>query len=222
MQEAVSVGGIERIRLSSLEPNDIQEDLISTICRNEKICRHLHISLQSGDDSVLLKMGRPYTTEYFSSLLNRLYGAIPDLAVSTDVIVGFPGEEEKNFQQSLEFVRRSAFSRLHVFKFSPRKGTRAAEMAPQVGAEEKERRSKEMILLGEKLARSFQEAFLGRTFPVLLEERKKLEGTSIWEGLTSNYLRVRAEMGEGYWRGVLVNVRLEESMNGLIKGQFTG
>lgn len=79
-----------------------------------------------------------------------------------------------------------------------------------------------MILLGEKLARSFQEAFLGRTFPVLLEERKKLEGTSIWEGLTSNYLRVRAEMGEGYWRGVLVNVRLEESMNGLIKGQFTG
>jgi len=223
LQMAVSVEGIERIRLSSLEPTDIQEDLIETICRNEKICRHLHIPLQSGDDTILQRMGRPYQTDYFSKLLKRLYSSIPDLAVSTDIMVGFPGESEENFQQGLEFVRRSAFSRLHVFKFSPRKGTGAAQMTPQVPPEEKERRSRKMILLGEELARSFQDAFLGRTFPVLLEKEVNLpEGKGLWEGLTSNYLRVRVKLGEGNWRGNMLNIRLEKSLSGFLQGQFVG
>lgn len=219
LKMAVTVEGIERIRLSSLEPADITEELIETICWNEKICRHLHIPLQSGDDTVLQRMGRPYNTDYFSKLLNRLYSKIPDLAVSTDVMVGFPGEDGEKFRQSLEFVQSSAFSRLHVFKYSPRKGTRAAQMTPQVEAKEKERRSKEMIQLGQKLARSFQDTFLGRTLPVLLEKEENLQGTVFWEGLTSNYLRVRVNMGGGNWKGKMANVRLEESMGGFLKGR---
>jgi len=221
LQAAVAVDGIERIRLSSLEPSDIREDLIKIMADNEKICRHLHIPLQSGDDLILQKMGRPYGTEYYSDLLKRLTAEIPDLAVSTDLMVGFPGESEANFQQSLDFVRSSAFSRLHVFKFSPRNGTPAAEMTPQIRLAEKERRSREMISLGEELSRLYQEKFLGRIFPVLLEKEKTSlqEERGPWEGLTSNYLRVQVEIAApGDWRGKIVNVLLEESCNGYLKG----
>ncbi len=233
--DAVTVPGIERIRLSSIEPADFNEELIKVIKENEKICRHLHIPLQSGDDSVLKKMGRSYDTAFYTALLNRLREGLPDLAVSTDVIVGFPGEEKEQFLQSCNFVRESAFSRLHVFKFSPRRGTKAAEMIPQVAPEVKEQRSRMMIALGEELSRAFQEKFLGRELSVLFEKELEAgageDGSDLWmsrelrgeyrlsEGLTSNYLRVRA-LTAGNWRGKIGEVRIEKSFRGYLQGSL--
>lgn len=219
LQRAVKVDDLERIRLSSIEPTDVTDDLIGVISRNERICRHLHIPLQSGDDTILWKMGRPYKTDYYRNLLDKLYREIPDLAISTDIMVGFPGEDEEKFQRSLEFVRQGSFSRLHVFRYSPRRGTPAAEMAPQVEAREKEKRSKKMIQLGKELTRAFQETFLGRTIPVLLEEEDpRLPG--FWEGHTSNYLRVRVKMGAGDWKGKVVYPRLRENRGDYLKGEL--
>jgi len=234
---AVTVPGIERIRLSSIEPADFTEELIGVIKENEKICRHLHIPLQSGDDYILKKMKRPYDTTFFKELLARLRDGLPELAVSTDIIVGFPGEEEEHFLRSLNFVRECAFSRLHVFKFSPRRGTEAAEMTPQVAPQLKESRSRMMIALGEELSSAFQEKFLGRRLPVLFEkeiqETKKNEdngseppltkkaksGHLLFEGLTSNYLRVRA-FTPGNFRGKIADVLLEKSFPGYLQGTF--
>ena len=229
LEMATTVKGIERIRLSSLEPTDLHEGLIRVIRSNDKICRHLHIPLQSGDDTILMAMGRPYDTDYYYNLLQRLHGEISDLAVSTDIMTGFPGESEDNFLRSLDFVREAGFSRLHVFKFSPRKGTPAADMPQQIPQPVKEKRSKEMISLGEKLAGVFREKHLGRISSVLLEKEIETdiaaseahdEERVIWEGLTSNYLRVRVKLKAGDWRGKMINVLPEISGDGFLCGKF--
>jgi len=233
LADAVKIPGIERIRLSSIEPADFHDELIRVIKENEKICRHLHIPLQSGDDGILKKMGRPYDTAFYTGLLKRLREGLPDLAVSTDIIVGFPGEEEEQFLQSYSYIKESGFSRLHVFKFSPRRGTRAAEMGNQVLPEVKEKRSRRLLELGEELSRTFQERFLGRKLTVLFEKELE-EGTGkvcsdlgappvpgrdyrLSEGLTSNYLRVRA-LTPGNWRGKMGEVLIEKSFQGYLQG----
>lgn len=218
------VQGIQRVRLSSIEPSDFTEELIEVLVEEKRICPHLHIPLQSGDDEVLKMMGRPYDTSFFSSLLRRLRKKIKDLAVSSDVIVGFPGEEERHFRNSLNFVRECAFSRLHVFKFSPRPGTEAAGRKPQVPPEVKEKRSREMITLGEELSRKFRDRFLGRALPVLFEKevdtpRDERDEMVFMEGFTPNYLRVRALL-PGWYRGEMGLVRLEKSCHGYVMGTY--
>lgn len=206
LRDGLCLPGLERVRLSSLEPADFSPDLISVITGNEKICRHLHIPLQSGDDTVLQKMGRQYDTSFFRGLLKELRRTLPDLAVTTDIIVGFPGEGEKEFNNSLNFVRECAFSRLHVFPFSPRRGTRAASMTPVVPSTVKKERSGRMLELGRELAQKYREKFYGRTELVLFE--KKLEPMQSYEGLTSHYLRVRVCTGEDL-RGRSLDVLLQ-------------
>ena len=178
-------------------------------------------------------MGRPYDTAFYTGLLKRLREKLPDLAVSTDIIVGFPGEDEEQFLQSYSYIKESGFSRLHVFKFSPRRGTRAAEMGAQVLPEVKEERSRRLLALGEELSRTFQERFLGRKLTVLFEKEVE-EGTGnacsdlgvpvvpgrdyrLSEGLTSNYLRVRA-LTPGNWRGKIGEVLIEKSFRGYLQG----
>lgn len=205
--QAVSISGIERIRLSSLEPSDFDDRLLAVIKEHKIICRHLHIPLQSGDDTILKRMGRPYNLAFYAGLLEKLHHQIPDLAVSTDIIVGFPGEEEEHFQNSYNFIKESAFSRLHVFKYSPRRGTKAFEMESQVPFQTKEERSRKMIALGEELSQNFQEKFVGRILPVLLE--KEIDPNCL-EGLTSNYLRVRLS-GPASWKGSMKEARIEKN-----------
>jgi threonylcarbamoyladenosine tRNA methylthiotransferase MtaB len=209
LEKAVAVGGIERVRLSSIEPWDFGDKLLQVVQENEKVCRHLHIPLQSGDDAILREMGRPYDAAYFGSLLKKLRGALPDLAVSTDIMVGFPGESEEQFRRSFNFVRECAFSRLHVFKYSPRSGTKAAAMANQVSPEVKERRSREMIDLGKELEENFQERFIGRRLHVLFEKVLPGEKGVLLEGLTTNYLRVRAP-GPAKLRGQIREVLIKQ------------
>lgn len=216
LEKAVMVKGIKRIRLSSIEPTDFDEKLIEVIAGNEKICRHLHIPLQSGDNAILKRMGRPYNTLFYSGLLNSLREVLPDLAVSTDIMVGFPGEGDEHFLSSFNFVKSSSFSRLHVFKFSPRRGTKAVGMDAQVVPEIKDERSRKMIALGEELSSIFQEKFTGRQLSVLFE---KVLDEGMLEGLTSNYLRVWA-YGPGNLRGKIRKVLIKESCRGYLKGSL--
>ncbi|MDO9534304.1 MAG: tRNA (N(6)-L-threonylcarbamoyladenosine(37)-C(2))-methylthiotransferase MtaB [Bacillota bacterium] len=216
LEKAVMVKGIKRIRLSSIEPTDFDDKLIKVIASNEKICRHLHIPLQSGDNSILKTMGRPYNTKFYSGLLNSLRELLPDLAVSTDIMVGFPGEGNEHFLSSFIFVKSCAFSRLHVFKFSPRSGTKAEGMDAQVAPEIKDDRSGKMIALGEELSSIYQEKFPGRELSVLFE---KVLDEGMLEGLTSNYLRVRA-YGPESLRGQIGKVLIKESCDGYLKGSL--
>ena len=221
------IQGIERFRLSSIEPADISPELVQVVKDDNRICPHLHVPLQSGDDQVLEAMKRPYNTMQFYYLVQYLHAEIDDLAISTDIIVGFPGEEAVNFHNTYTFVKKCQFSRLHVFKYSPRKGTPAAEMQPQVPPKEKEDRSRQMIELGEQLALNYQGRFLGRTLPVLLESRVSLnerpeteKSPPAWEGLTPNYLRVRLPC-QGASQGEVCPVRLEASLPGYVLGKRT-
>ncbi|MBO8128547.1 MAG: tRNA (N(6)-L-threonylcarbamoyladenosine(37)-C(2))-methylthiotransferase MtaB [Peptococcaceae bacterium] len=183
----VKVPGLWRLRLSSVEPTDITGELLEIIASEPACCPHLHIPLQSGDDEVLRRMGRRYDTSFYAGLLDKARALIPDLAVTTDIMVGFPGESRDQFERSLHFVRQMGFSRLHVFKYSPRRGTPAARYPGQVPAREKDRRSKEMLALGEELQHRFASRYVGRTMDVLVEQEYDREH---YEGYTGNYLRV--------------------------------
>jgi len=196
---------IRRLRLSSIEPQDLlamgEEDLAAFfgLWRDRRLCRHLHLPLQSGCSATLQRMGRRYTAADYARLVAAARQAIPDLAVTTDIIVGFPGESEAEFQASYDFAAAMAFAKLHVFRFSPRRGTAAARLTP-VSARTMKERSAAMLALSEKGAAAFRRAFVGRTMEVLWEEKARKNkpvfsektGFYVWTGLTDNYLRVYA------------------------------
>jgi threonylcarbamoyladenosine tRNA methylthiotransferase MtaB len=214
----VELPGLVRLRLSSVEPLDVTSELIAVVATHEKICRHFHIPLQSGDDMVLKRMNRHYTVKYFRKLIQEIRRNIPEVAVTTDVMVGFPGETNEQFTNTFHFVEEMAFSRLHVFKYSSRQGTPAAKMPDQVPAAVKEERSKQMISLGNKLARSFALNFLDRQVEVLVEESLR-EFPGLCEGLTSNYLRVIFP-ASGELRTKLVKVNTSEIVGTALKGSL--
>jgi threonylcarbamoyladenosine tRNA methylthiotransferase MtaB len=177
---------VPRLRLSSLEPWDLRPDFFD-LWADSRLCRQLHLPLQSGCDAILQRMARRTTTAGFAELVTAARARLPDLAVTTDVIVGFPGETDEAFEESLRFVERMAFARLHVFSFSPRPGTAAARMPGALPGEVKVARSRELRQLGARQARAFQERFLGRTMPVLWQVSSQ---DGVWRGLTDNYLTV--------------------------------
>lgn len=184
----LSATDVQRLRLSSLEPWDLSPDFFE-LWDDPRMCRQLHVPLQSGCDVTLRRMARRTTTREFSTLVAAARARIPDLALTTDVIVGFPGESESDFRASYRFVEALDFARLHVFQYSPRPGTCAAGMPGQVPVEIKAARSQAVRQLGARQARAFHRRFLGRTLPVLWEMSK--DG-SAWRGLTDNYLTVTA------------------------------
>lgn len=214
LDELERIPGLLRLRLSSIEPSDITGELVERIISSEKICPHLHIPLQSGDGEILKLMNRPYTPEEYLYLVRWLRELKSDLAISADVMVGFPGEKEEHHRRSLSFVRSVNFSRLHVFAYSPRPGTPAAEFPGQVESAVKERRSREMIELGKKMAASFRRKFIGSLQEVLIE---KVSPYDFGEGLTPHYLRTRVALdgrGRG-WPGKAVTAKIEKE-----EGQF--
>jgi len=177
---------LARLRLSSLEPWDLEEGFFG-LWADPRLCPHLHLPLQSGCDGTLRRMGRRVTTRQYARLVEAARAAIPDLALTTDVMVGFPGEDEAAFAESLAFVERMGFARLHVFPFSPRPGTPAAGMADQVPRPVRRERARRMRELGARLAERFRRRFVGREREVLWERRR---ADGLWYGLTDNYLRV--------------------------------
>lgn len=182
-----NIDGIYRIRLSSLEPRILTEEFIKEIASLDKLCRFFHISLQSGCDETLKRMHRRYTTDEYRKIVCNLRKYIPEVGVATDIMVGFPGETDKEFEESYMFVKAMGFSHMHVFQYSPRKGTKAYGYTEQVEKRIKEERSKKMIELAEEMKVEFNKRFLGKTMDVLYENVTK-DGFN--EGLTDNYIRV--------------------------------
>ena len=181
---------LPRLRLSSIEPWHLEPQFLE-LWNDSRLCRHLHLPLQSGCNATLRRMGRRYTAREFRNLVERAQARIPDLAVTTDVMVGFPGETDREFEESLRFVEGVGFSRLHVFRYSPRPGTPAAQYADQVPADIIAARGETMQTIGEALGRQFRERLLGQELPVLWETCDTATGW--WSGLTDNYVRVVTE-----------------------------
>ncbi|NLK65143.1 MAG: tRNA (N(6)-L-threonylcarbamoyladenosine(37)-C(2))-methylthiotransferase MtaB [Tissierellia bacterium] len=187
IEDINKIEGIERIRLGSIEPNLITEDFMKRYAALNKTCDHFHLSLQSGSDNVLKRMNRRYTREEYKKNVEEIRKFLPDAGITTDIIVGFPGESDEEFNETLEFVKKIRFSRIHVFKYSIREGTKAAEMKPQVDQSVKSQRSKLLIELGESISNEFMKEFIGRELSVLIETKKD---NNIYEGYTTNYLKV--------------------------------
>lgn len=191
IQSVLAKTGVERLRLSSLQPQDITPELLA-LWQDERLCRHLHLPLQSGSDSVLRRMKRRYTVADYERAVAMAREAIPDVAITTDIMVGFPGESDDEFEESYRFCQRMGFANIHVFPFSERPGTLAAAMLEKVGDRVKRERSERMLKLARESSLRFRQKFLGRTMMVLWEQR--VEGE--WVGLTDNYIRVFASSDE--------------------------
>jgi threonylcarbamoyladenosine tRNA methylthiotransferase MtaB len=186
---------------------DITDDLIDAVASLPKCAHHFHISLQSGSDRILKFMRRGYTSAEFEDIVNRIKVAIPDVGLSTDVMVGFPGETEQDFKDTCELIDRVQFSRLHVFRYSPRSGTPAAEFPDRVQNSVASRRSQEVRSLGESLARKFRSQMLGQVSEVLVEDTR--EGKDkILAGYTSNYVRVLIADAPDELAGQIAKVKL--------------
>jgi threonylcarbamoyladenosine tRNA methylthiotransferase MtaB len=183
------IDGIERVRLSSIEPMDVSDELINEISHLHKCAHHLHISLQSGSDKILRLMRRGYTSAEFENLVNKIRSAIPNVGISTDIMVGFPGETEQDFAETREFISRIRFSRLHVFRYSPREGTPAVKFPDRVPDRISSKRSNEIIALGERMLREFYSSMLGQYADVLIEDAREGKD-NLLAGFTSNYARV--------------------------------
>lgn len=179
---------IPRLRLSSIEPWDIDAPLLLQ-WENPRLCRQLHVPVQSGSDAVLKRMGRSITTAQFAHIVRVARAISPDIAITTDVIVGFPGETDAEFAASLDFVAQMAFARLHVFPYSERAGTPAVRLPKPVPRVVRTERAAQMRALGEQLAADYRLSFIGRTLPVLWEHR---DAGGLWHGLTDNYLEAVA------------------------------
>lgn len=212
------VDGIERIRIGSIEPSLVTDEFVAAAAGMEKLCSHYHVSLQSGCDETLIRMNRRYTTEEYKKAITRLRESIPDVAVSTDVMVGFPEETEEEFEKTYKFLAETKFSKIHVFKFSPRKGTPAATFRGQVDGRAKEARSKRIIELSGHCAREFNKTHLGREMPVLYEHETRKDG-NVFEGLTPNYIRVLAK-GNNNLVGNIRETRIIREENGYVIGEI--
>ncbi len=211
IQAVHQIEGIRRIRLGSLEPGIITEEFARALSELPKMCPHFHLSLQSGCDDTLKRMNRRYTSEeyYEKCCILRRYFENP--ALTTDVIVGFPGETEEEFQKSRDFVDKVNFYETHIFKYSRREGTKAAAMENQVSEQEKARRSAVLIELGEKKRKAYEQSFLGKEVEVLVEEEALIQGKPMQTGHTKEYIRIAFD-GDKSLKNTIVKVRVDNDL----------
>lgn len=206
-----NVKGLKRVRISSIEASQITDEVIEVINDSKIVVRHLHIPLQSGSDSVLKRMRRKYSMEFFAQRLNRLKEALPGLAVTSDVIVGFPGETEEEFMETYNFIKEHKFSELHVFPYSKRTGTPAARMEDQVDEEVKNDRVHRLITLSDQLAKEYSSQFEGEILEVIPEDKYSEDPAGDhYEGYSDNYLRVVFKGNEDML-GKIVRVKITKA-----------
>jgi len=218
LDRLVALPGRWRLRLSSIEPMEVSDALLARLAaRPDRLCPHLHVPLQSGSDAVLRRMGRPYSSAEFLAKVGRIREVLPQPAVTTDVLVGFPGETDEDHRATLRVCREAAFSRIHVFPFSKRPGTRAAAMKPEVPRDVIRARRRAVAALGEELAARFRESLIGGTAEVVLE--RLLPGGEA-EGTSERYVRVRVTgLTPAAARRDLVAVRLARTAGGRLEGE---
>jgi threonylcarbamoyladenosine tRNA methylthiotransferase MtaB len=186
LQRIMTETDVPRLRLSSLQPREITPELIG-LWHDTRLCRHFHLSLQSGANSVLTRMKRNYAVGDYQQAVALIRELVPEVAITTDIIAGFPGETEAEFRESYALCRQIGFARIHVFSYSPRQGTQAATLPDMVGDKMKRERSQRMLSLARESAQNFRQGFLGKTIPVLWEKRS---GDGVWTGITDNYIKV--------------------------------
>jgi len=218
LEEVGKIDKIERIRLSSIEPTLIDHEFMERIIKIGKVCDHFHLSLQSGSPTVLKRMNRKYTPEEYRNIVNIIRQYMPNAGITTDIIVGFPGETDEEFKETYDFVREIGFSRIHVFKYSPRRGTPAAKYENQVDGNVKNIRSEKLISLGEELMKRFNSNFIGATLSVLFEEKSKKD-EDLMEGYTTNYIRVKAKKDLSLI-GEIVDVKIKEGKDDYLVGEI--
>lgn len=206
------IEGLERIRLGSLEPGIITKEFVSNICKLSKICPHFHLSLQSGSDATLKRMNRRYDAGQYYEKVKLLREYYDEPAITTDVIVGFPGETEEEFIETREFLETICFYEMHIFKYSKRQGTKAASMENQISDSLKTQRSNILIQLGQVWARKFRNRLIGQEREVLFEEMKIMDGQRYMIGFTSEYVKVAKKTEEDFGNKI---------KKGLIKGFLT-
>ncbi len=208
---------IPRIRVSSLEPEDFRLEWLE-LWKNPRMCRHLHLPMQSGSDYILRRMARRYNSERYRTIITTARRLVPGIAISTDIITGFPGESDSDFEQTYQQAIELQFAKAHVFRFSPRQGTAAARMKGQIKEEVKKARSERLLALNDQDGKRFRQQFLGETVQVLIESYKH----GRWEGLTDNYLRVEVDdlpdQPNRDWQNTLVNARLAQLVDDGVLG----
>ena len=203
LERISDVDGIERIRLGSLEPRIITEKSAARLAENRKLCPHFHLSLQSGCDDTLRRMNRHYTTAEYAAGVEYLRKAFSHPAITTDVIVGFPGETEQEFEETCEFLQRMNLYEIHIFKYSRRKGTRAADMPGQLTNAVQSARSGRLFALEKQQSHDFRAFYLGKEVTVLFEEKKEIDGGTYCVGHTKEYVRVAKKTGENLSNQIL-------------------
>ena len=206
---------IPRIRMSSLESREISDEIIDLFASEPRLCNHFHIPLQSGDNEILKKMGRPYTREEYLALTKRIYKAIPDAAISADIIIGFPGESDGAFENTIDVVTNAGFAFIHSFPYSPREGTKAAIFPHRVPGALKEKRQKLILSIGDFYQYRFAERHLWQMLEVLVETKDR---DGFYQGHTDNFLNVRFRSTKKNLIGKFVKVKATQNDNGVLIG----
>ena len=194
VEQVLAATGVERLHLSSLQPRDISPELIS-LWQDPRLCRHFHLALQSGSDAVLRRMRRHYSVDDYRQAVFLIRKTVPDVAITTDIMVGFPGETAEEFEESYRFCQEIDFANIHVFTYSPRPGTLAARMSGQINDRLKKERSLRMLELAQRSIRKFCQRFLGQNMTVLWE-KEVTQGSGVYSGLSNNYIRVLTQSSE--------------------------
>lgn len=215
IQAVNAVKGIERIRLGSLEPKIVTEHFASELSKLDKICPHFHLSLQSGCDATLKRMNRKYTTKEYERGCELLRKYFVHPAITTDVIVGFPGETEEEFEQTKAYLERIHFYEMHIFKYSKRKGTRAAVMPDQIDEQVKAARSEKLIALGHDMSKEFRKFYIGKNEEVLFEEKAVIGDKEYFVGYTKEYVKVAKETAEN-----LENQIVSDRISGMLTDEI--
>ena len=219
LKEIDKIGNLPRYRISSLDPQEIDDEIIEFLTASKKFCRHLHIAMQSPDNKVLRAMRRGYDVEFFEKTINKLVKNMPDIALGSDIIVGFPGETDEMFEDGFRAIERFPLSYLHIFPYSRRKGTLAADMLDQIQEGVKKERANRLKALSDKKNRLFKENFIGKELNVLAE-RQRDRKTGLLKGLSRNYISVLFE-GDDNIKNTIVKVRLTELYGNNASGVLT-
>ena len=206
LEDINKIEGIKRIRLGSIEPTIITEEFVDRLKQLEKICDHFHLSLQSGCDETLRRMNRKYTTKEFRNVCNILRNVYPNVSLTTDIIVGFPGETDEEFNKTFSFLKEINFYKMHIFKYSPRKGTKAADMREQIDGNIKEERSEKLINLSNENEKRYNESYIGKELEVLFEE----EEGDYFKGHTTNYIMVKAKKENRNLENIIETIKIEK------------
>ncbi|WP_029453427.1 tRNA (N(6)-L-threonylcarbamoyladenosine(37)-C(2))-methylthiotransferase MtaB [Clostridium algidicarnis] len=215
------IPGIERVRIGSIDPTFFTDEVLRKIKGLKKLCHHFHLSLQSGCNETLERMNRKYTSKEYKNIVEKLRETYDDVSITTDVIVGFPGESQEEFEKTYEFLKEIKLSKTHVFKFSPRKGTKAETMKDQIDGNIKDERSHRLIELNLINEKEFMNKFIGKTFKVLYEQ-EVLKENGVYEGYSENYIKIKSKYSDENIIGKVEETIIEKVENDYAKGVIKG